>query len=78
MHPTAINARTGRATVMFWIEDGRKKNTGVALKPRKENDWGSTIHEIDDTKLYERPNDEFSSHEANRLRIGRIDRVSRG
>lgn len=40
MHPTAINARTGRATVMFWIEDGRKKNTGVALKPRKGDNWG--------------------------------------
>ena len=53
MHPTAINARTGRATVMFWIEDRPKKNTGVALKPRKGDNWGSTIHEIDDVELYE-------------------------
>ena len=78
MHPTAINARTGRATVMFWMEDGRKKNTGVALKPRNGDNWGSSIHEIDDVELYERPNIVFSSHTANRLRIGRIDRVSRG
>lgn len=43
MHPPAIKARTGRATVML-VEEDRKINTRVAMKPKRER-MGSTIHE---------------------------------
>jgi hypothetical protein len=42
---------------------------------KKSENWGSIIHETDRSELYERLSDVISPHTANRLQIGRINRV---